>query len=122
MITTNFINYLDNIVLYARHKIADESELEEGSHLIPTFSSGFQKYSNYPKRGMAYIFNHLNFDYNLRLENRDGCDGAHEMETLKNALTSLDFIVTTFTDFTYKQIKDKIKECKINYLFILIDL
>ena len=81
----------------------------EGSHSIMTntLSRGFKKYVKNSKCGKAYIFNHLKFDYNLRLENNDS---VHETEILKNAFTFLDFEVTTFTDFTHKQMRDQIIE------------
>ena len=57
---------------------------------------------NHPKRGMALVFNHENFDYHTGMNRRVG--SSHDVENLKVHLGRLGFDVMVFQDVTAMEV------------------
>eukprot|EP00095_Tigriopus_kingsejongensis_P001510 snap_masked-scaffold220_size252247-processed-gene-0.1 protein:Tk01510 transcript:snap_masked-scaffold220_size252247-processed-gene-0.1-mRNA-1 annotation:"casp1_spofr ame: full" len=66
---------------------------------------------NHKRRGVAFIFNHMNFDHRLSLKERNGtyADG----DNLKATLRRLGFEVRPFNDLPFKEIDRLLEECSI---------
>ena len=55
---------------------------------------------NHPRRGIAIIFNHMNFDQRLGLKKRNGTDV--DRDSLRSVLKGLDFEVKVYNDLHFK--------------------
>ena len=55
---------------------------------------------NHPRRGIAIIFNHMNFDPRLGLKQRNGTNV--DRDSLRSVLKGLDFEVKVYNDLHFK--------------------
>ena len=55
---------------------------------------------NHPRRGIAIIFNHMNFDPRLGLKQRNGTNV--DRDSLRSVLKGLDFEVKVYNDLYFK--------------------
>jgi len=63
---------------------------------------------NHPRRGIAIIFNHMNFDQRLGLKKRNGTDV--DRDSLRSVLKGLDFEVKVYNDLHFKQLERVLEE------------
>jgi len=63
---------------------------------------------NHPRRGIAIIFNHMNFDPRLGLKQRNGTNV--DRDSLRSVLKGLDFEVKVYNDLYFKQLERVLEE------------
>jgi len=63
---------------------------------------------NHPRRGIAIIFNHMNFDPRLGLKQRNGTNV--DRDSLRSVLKGLDFEVKVYNDLHFKQLERVLEE------------
>lgn len=77
---------------------------------LPVERDALEYKMTHEKRGLAYIFNHENFDDDLSLKPRIGTDA--DCQNLKRTLEHLSFQVVVCKDLSYDEIIEEIEKSK----------